>query len=578
MPTLHSTIEPLESRIAPAAVFSFTDVDGDRVKITVSKGGITDADLAAAGVVNLTNAAQPAIGKGHELQALNLGSKFAGATVAITATPSTDLAGIGQPVEGDGFTNVGLINAPTIDLASVKIAGDLGKILVGDANSTNKTLGLGSLTVQSMGKYGTSTQFGATPDLVSRFENGVGSILISGDVKEAFLHATATGAMPMAKIGSVTIKGSLYGGTADDSGQIAASDGIGAVKISGNIFGGAGKQSGRVGTSVGGNILSVTIGGSIFGGSDNSSGIIDSGAGIGAVAVKGDIVGGSAFQSGVIHAKTKIGSVSVGGSVVGGTFTETGGIESDGSLGTVKIVGDLRGKDFSSASNFKHTAFILAKAAITGGVTVGGSVIAGEQSGGGALKFSGAIQAGDSLSTVTIAGAVLGNATTPVVISGVGQAVKTATDLAIKGVTIGGTVERALIQGGYDTDGLAANGDAQIGAIKVGGDLLATSIVAGIQSTDAFFGNFDKVIATGDTPAIISKIASLTVGGQIAGTVDPGPPATKSVDMFGLEAQFIGAIKTGAVNLPLKAGPFLDDFRLSQTTLRDVHIVELAAT
>jgi len=567
-----SSIEPLESRIAPAAIFSFTDVDGDRVKIVVSKG--TNADLAADGVVNLTNAAQAAIGKGHELQALNLGAVFAGATVTITATPSKDLSAPGEPAKGDGFTNVGLINAPAIDLGSVKIAGDLGKILVGDDNSRNKTVGLGSLSVRSMGNYGISTQAGATPDLISRFENGVGSISVAGNVKEVFLRATATGALPTAKIGSVTIAGSLVGGAADDSGQILASDGIGTVKINGNLVGSSGKQSGRIGTSTGGTIGKVTIGGTIFGGSDNFSGSIDSGAGIASVSVKGDLVGGSAFKTGVIQAKTSIGSVTIGGSVIGGSFTETGGIESDGSIGKVKIGVDLRGRDFSSASNFKHTAFVLAETSI-GSVVIGGSVLAANQSGGGALKFSGAIQAGKDLGTVSIGGGVLGNESTPVVISGFGQAVKRGSDLAIKGISISGTVERALIQGGYSTDGVAGNGDAQIGAIKIGGDLIATSIVAGVVSTDAFFGNFDRVITAGNTAGIVSKIVSLTVGGQIMGTVDPGPPTLQSVDVFGIEAQFIGSITTGSTKLKFNAGNGNDDFRLSRTTIRDVHVVEL---
>ena len=37
-----STIEVIEARIAPAAVFTLTDVDGDRVTIATSKG--TNAD------------------------------------------------------------------------------------------------------------------------------------------------------------------------------------------------------------------------------------------------------------------------------------------------------------------------------------------------------------------------------------------------------------------------------------------------------------------------------------------------------------------------------------------------------
>jgi hypothetical protein len=37
-----SFIEPLETRIAPAAVLTFTDVDGDIVTITSSKGTLAD--------------------------------------------------------------------------------------------------------------------------------------------------------------------------------------------------------------------------------------------------------------------------------------------------------------------------------------------------------------------------------------------------------------------------------------------------------------------------------------------------------------------------------------------------------
>ncbi len=575
MRTPHTAIEPLETRIAPASVFVFTDIDGDHVKISSSKG-----DLSVVGVVNLTNAGQFAVGKPHELQQLNLDSTFSGAAITITATPSTDLTG--TTVQGDGFTNVGEINAANVSLKSVTVHGDLAKILVGDTNTA--TLGLGSLVVQSIGNFGTSKEIGATPDLVSRFQNGAGSITVNGNVTGAFLHATASGAAATAKIGSVTIKGSLIGATGDDSagatddtGQVMASDGLGSVKILGNIVGGSGKQSGRVGTGPGGKIGSVAIGGNVVGGSNDNSGEVESGAGIAAVTVKGEIEGGSAFRSGLIHAKTAIVSASVGGSVIGGTFGETGGIESDGDLGTVKILGDLRGIDFASTSSFKHTGFVLALGRISGGVSVGGSMIAGMETGNsaGTLSFSGSIQAGHDAGAVKVLGSLIGNSATPIVISGVGQAVKTKTDIAIKSVTVGGGTDFAQIMGGYDTTGASADGDAQLGAIKIGNDMIASSIVAGIESTTPFdpnFGAADKVIATNNTTAIHSAIASITVGGQIAGTVSP------TTDSFGIEAQFIGAIKTGSVSFPLKAGAGNDDFHISQTTAHDVHVKEFAGT
>ena len=45
----HSAIEILEARIAPASVFHYTDIDGDKVTITSSIG-----DIAAAGLATLS--------------------------------------------------------------------------------------------------------------------------------------------------------------------------------------------------------------------------------------------------------------------------------------------------------------------------------------------------------------------------------------------------------------------------------------------------------------------------------------------------------------------------------------------
>src|SRR5581483_9583477 len=247
-------LEILENRIAPASLFTYMDIDGDLVKITSTKG-----DLTANGVVNLSgdNAGDPThLTKPHELQSLSLDSTFAGAAITVTATPQAPDAVTHAP-NGDGFANVGLIDAGTIELASVTIHGDLAKIVVGDDNTTNTKPGLGSLKVQSIGKYGTSTlPTNNNNDIISRFINGVGSITVASDVTGAFLHATASGALPTAKIGSVTINGDLIGGSASDSGEIVAADGIGTIKVH-NIIGGSGTQSGRIGTGLAGNIKSI---------------------------------------------------------------------------------------------------------------------------------------------------------------------------------------------------------------------------------------------------------------------------------------------------------------------------------
>lgn len=143
--------------------------------------------------------------------------------------------------------------------------------------------------------------------------------------------------------------------------------------------------------------------------------------------------------------------------------------------------------------------------------------------------------------------------------------------MAIQNVSVAGTVDYALIKGGYDTTGAAMDGDAQIGAVKVGGDLVATSIVSGIRSTDPSFGLGDSVITTNNQTNILSKIASITVGGQIIGTIAAG-------DSFGIEAQAIGSIKTGGVSLALQPGAGNDDIFISQVTTHDVHIHEFGGT
>ena len=588
-------IEILESRIAPAAVFYFTDVDGDHVKISSSLG--TNTELAAA--VTLGNAAQAAVGKPHQLEMLTLGSDFAGASISITATPSNDLNTASPVKSGDGFVNVGMINAPAIDLKSVTIHGDLGQIIVGDSNP--KTLGLGSLNVQSMGDFGLTT--GAN-SVNSRFENGVGSITIAHDVNGVLLRAIATGSATTAKIGSIYIGGNLIGGTTSDTGEIAADDGMGNVKIMGSVIGGSATNTGRIASTVGGNIASIYIGGNLIGGTAQTSGVLYSSADIGTVKIVGSIIGGTVTDSGRIETSSaggNIGNITIGGDLIGGTAAATGNIYSPANIGNVAIHGsvlggsagttggiyganvgavtiggDLRGIQFSSTTAAEYTAYVHAQTNLKS-VTIGGSVVSGQESGGGALTFSGAIQAGQTLGPVKVLGSVLGNLTSEVVISGAGLAAVKGVkhDLAVTSVSVKESATFMQIEAGYDLSGNAASGDAQMGAITIGGDLIASDIIAGVKSSKGYFGDpTDTMIAkpSGDlTDGILATIASITVGGQIEGT-------TATANTFGIEAQLIGSIKTGGVALPLTKGSGNDDFMLGATTGKDVHVREFAGT
>jgi hypothetical protein len=123
------------------------------------------------------------------------------------------------------------------------------------------------------------------------------------------------------------------------------------------------------------------------------------------------------------------------------------------------------------------------------------------------------------------------------------------TEVVIKSLTIGGSVKNADILGGY-YDGQAVNRTAQIGAVKVKGDWIESNLVAGVQnatSNPANFGdNLDVLITpTGPNPAILSKIASITIGGQVIGS---------TTSHFGFVAQQIGSFKSAGFTAKLTTG------------------------
>src|SRR5690348_8570534 len=153
---LYTSIEPLEPRIAPAAVVMVTDVDGDLVAVKTSKGTVDQlkAVLKTSGagftgtIREIDFSTAPLVG------GIN---PFAGTDLTITV--------VKQGQNGDKRVNVGYIDASSTDgagndgaaivLGNVKIGGDLGQIDVGGGG--NGTV-LKSLTVQSLGAWGTGTQ------------------------------------------------------------------------------------------------------------------------------------------------------------------------------------------------------------------------------------------------------------------------------------------------------------------------------------------------------------------------------------------------------------------------------------
>src|SRR4030095_8894304 len=144
---LCSLIEPLESRIAPAVitgkVLTYNDIDGDAVTITFATAAQLTPNQFTFDTAFDSTAPQ-------QLQLIDLSSlpTAEGASIVMKVT---------QAGAGNGRADVGYINAHGLDLANGQLAGDLGRIDVGDDDST---AALKSLSAYSIGAANLATQGG----------------------------------------------------------------------------------------------------------------------------------------------------------------------------------------------------------------------------------------------------------------------------------------------------------------------------------------------------------------------------------------------------------------------------------
>lgn len=178
---------------------TFVDVDGDLVRVQSTIGAFTNANFV---IVPMTGG----VAGGGQLALLDLsnGTAFAGASITVSAKPG--------PLGGNGFVNVGYLNATGIDLLNVTVKGDLGRIDAGDANET--TQGIGNVVTQSMGIFGTDTQPSLQePTLESSILGSAGSWRIGGDILDVELSVSG-------KIGRFLLGGSMLYSRADFGGTI----------------------------------------------------------------------------------------------------------------------------------------------------------------------------------------------------------------------------------------------------------------------------------------------------------------------------------------------------------------------
>jgi hypothetical protein len=547
----------LEPRDAPATLVNastvtYQDTDGDLVTATISKpiltaGNANQIFLFATGSVNGDNTSSQQL---QEIHLTGLASA-AGVNVQVKATRAG----------GDGFVDVGYVNATGIDLGSLRVTGDLARVDAGDGNLG--TPGLGGLHVQSMGLRGTSTQgaggsLGSTivgsigtfwigSDLdgvaVSTFATGgsktngsINSVHIGGSINGGFLGSAgnmgpvyvggsvegiATGGMSSAgDIGFVTIGQNLVGGAIDKIGSIFASGTLAGITIHGSILGGGGADSGSVSAA---RMGPVVVGQDVVGGAGAGSGSIGSTSAlatnhIASISIGDDVQGGAGDASGRIDALS-IGSIRLGGSLLGGAGELSGRLGAGGKV-AVTIAGSIVG------GSGKSSAFLSADVFPT--LMVGGSVVGGPEGG------SGSIAANGSIGSIFVRGSLIGGPKddTGTILSGpIGQ-------LHIGRDIRGGDdpMNSSTIQTGF----IRASA---IGEIHIGGSIISGNNPNANTSTD--FLQESGAIVAGAT------IGSIAVGGSLIGN-DTDPLVISALGHFkptGTTDMAIGSLSVaGSVN------------------------------
>ena len=472
-------IEPLEERIAPASLVSphsvvYLDGDGDRVTVTVSKGVFKASNVNKVFTFD-TGTVDHHTTLHQQLQTINLDALGkAAAHLNLTVT-------VQQGASGDGLANIGFIKASGLDLGTVTVQGDLGRITAGDAISA--TPGLAKLAVHSMGALGTGTQAsGGT--LASLVSGAITSLVITEDLNGASISVGAPSQAGDGSIGQVEIGGSILGGATQFAGSIRATGNIGPIHVGGDVQGGSGPSSGIIGSAA--QMGTVHIDGSIIGGGGAGSGAILSTGAMGAVTIGGDVVGGTAADTGNIGTAGTLASITILGGIQGGAYSFSGAVRSTGNMGAVKVSGDLTGGDGPSSGLVGTTGDILSFQA---GNLAGG---AGDHSGGvfaagkignvtvaslqaGLDSFSGSISAGGTLGDVKVSGDITGDVSLSAgsIFSGGTMGSVTASNLTGAEISSGGDIGDLTVDGAIVSALVTASGG--IGNIAAGANLAAVS-------------------------------------------------------------------------------------------------------
>lgn len=428
-------------------------------------------------------------------------------------TGRIDSAKIGRIVGGEGGTSGALVGASSTNarIVNLQVIGDVR----GGAGASS-----GVVSAPVIGTVRVGAVIG-----------GVGAT--SGDVLAGSLD-------------SAVVVRNIIGGDGKESGQIFANGVLGSVRVFGEVRGGKGESSGLIGSTV--RIGTAYVFGSILGGDGASSGGVQVDGALSQIRT-GALVGGVGSDSGTIRAGGNIQKLTIDGNVKGGIGSGSGGVDVSGRLLSGFVGGAVIGGDSTATTALLKSGFVTAHRIQN--LTVNGDLMAGTDGGAG-IALSGTIRSETTIGSLTIRGNVTGSENVAAIISALGD----TSGAAIQTLTIGGQATFAEILGGYSANattskprGVATNSDAQIGTVKIVGDVKSTSIVVGVDAgPDGLFGTTDDfaIGGTGTTNAAgaVSKIASIIINGNVlAGTRSSG-----------IEAQYLQALTVRGSAFPLTAG------------------------
>ena len=582
----HSIVETLEARIAPAAVFTLTDVDGDAVTVKTSKG--TNAQLVSVFTTQ-------AVGMGVAIREIDfspLWTVFDGTDLSVVVTKKS--------ATGDGLVNVRYIDATggmdgaSLNLGHVVIDGDVETMDAG----RNDGLAVESLKTASWGvAEGANYQ--------SNFSGELGTVTISGLMTGAQFvfsdaQAISVGAMQSAgffasgDVGKVKVVGKMevaaltaasFGAiklkSMDSTSLVSAAGSVGELNVAGPISGLAKIEAGGIGKLIcrGGFAGEATVGsldralvvGDLTGrinantlgklvvtgkmtgdvtGKKAETGYVSVTGNVGSIRIAGDVLSTLGEETGFIEVGGSVGSIRIGGSLRGFPalnseidvmeVDDIGCIQIGGDLGRLLIGGDLAGTSILSAGYQSDTTGAVIVQGNLGTAVIGGSIFAGAENQTG-LQSSGTIQVGKNLGSLLVKGDVIGQANNLAVISALG-ADGSPDALAIGKVVVLGDVKDATIRAGDSASEILNQNesrDESIGLVKVGGDFVRSTVFAG-QS-----GSFDS-------PAITARIARIVIGGSATGGTPGQLPA------YGFLAQEVGALRVGGKNYTLTPGALND--------------------